>query len=945
MLRDSTSPHPLEIRGVFSFVDHKPPKRYYPYMHNKKTNKGRIAFFTIIALLFFFIPALVTLLTNWWWFQGVGFQEVFLTIITGKFIVGGTAALLAGVLLYTNVLIFKALSKSEPIMSSFNTGGGIKLIDIKKTVAKIALPVVLVVAAVLGFVVSSAWEVVYAYIYQTPFGSLDPIFGRDVAYYVFSLPFIELVLSFLSVILFISFFAMAGLYAASGTLAFKNRRALAGQGQSIGSNFITIGSDAKKHLFSLVAIWFFLSAAKIYFMQMPNLLYSPKGIFEGAGYTDIYAVLPFLYLFIVVAIIVGLVSLRAIRRGGVGLVLGAFLVYAGVGIVGNLYPAILQGLIVKPNELVKETPYIKYHIDATQEAWGLDNVIKRDLTGDSNLTQKDIQDNRTTIENIRLWDREPLLDTFGQLQEIRTYYDFVSVDNDRYVIDGEYRQVLLSPRELNVQNLPQKNFINERLTFTHGVGVTLSPVNEKTQQGLPELFIQDIPPTSRYPELDITRPEIYYSEKSNDYVFVNTNANEFDYPLGEENIYATYTGVGGVQIKNTLRKALFAARFESLKVFLSDDITNESRVMYYRNVKERVATALPFLSFDADPYMVINEGRLVWMFDGYTETNKFPYSASVAGKNYMRNAVKVVVDAYDGSINAYIADSKDPIIQTYAKMFPEIFVDISEMPESLRKHVRYPEDLFSYQSALYSIYHMEEPQIFYNKEDLWQIPRIAGSARGESTGPILRHLIMKLPEEEQEEFILMLPYTPQGKNNMAAWMVARSDGDNYGQLVVYRFPKQRLVFGPKQIVDRINQDAEISQQISLWDQGGSQVVQGNLFVIPINESILYIRPLYIRAEGGRIPELKRVIVAYENEIAMEETLDSALTRIFGGSAGVRNTASTVRTPASENKARSALIQTATGYYNRAQSALRSGDFARYGEEMKKLGDVLRQLSR
>jgi uncharacterized membrane protein (UPF0182 family) len=625
----------------------------------------------------------------------------------------------------------------------------------------------------------------------------------------------------------------------------------------------------------------------------------------------------------------------------------AVAIYFGVSLLGVvIYPAIVQKFVVAPNELSKETPQLRRHIDATRRAWGLDSVLVRDLSGEARLTERDIQANATTIDNVRLWDRDPLLQTFGQLQEIRTYYDFVSVDDDRYVVDGRYRQVMLSPRELNSASLPTRTFINERLTFTHGMGLTLGPVNEVTEEGLPVLFIKDLPPASAV-SLAVTRPEIYFGELSDNWVFANTGQQEFDYPSGDENIFGTYKGSGGVVVGGLLRRLVFAAYFRSLKVLLSSDITNASRAMYIRNIRERAHTALPFLLFDADPYMVIDGGgRLRWILDAYTATTRYPYSEPLQnGVNYMRNSVKVVIDAYDGSVTAYQVDSADPLVRTFAKIFPGIFHSLDSMPADLRAHLRYPEDLFHIQTELYGTYHMAEPDIFYHREDQWQKPVL--SIAPERPDPFLRHMVMRLPEEKQAEFILMVPFTPRGKDNLASWMVARNDGAHYGELVVYRFPKQSLVFGPTQIVNRINQDTEIARQIALWDQGGSQVIRGNLLVIPIEESLIYVMPLYLRAQGGRIPELKRVVVAYQNRVVMEETLDAGLAQLFGAAGAA--TREPARAPGAASAAPAAnaraadLARRANESFRRAVEAQRAGDWARYGEELRRLEDVLRQL--
>jgi len=537
---------------------------------------------------------------------------------------------------------------------------------------------------------------------------------------------------------------------------------------------------------------------------------------------------------------------------------GGYLVVAFVG--RGLFPQVMQKLIVAPTELTRETPYLRNHILATRQAWGLDSVDVRELRGEAGLTLANIRANGPTIDNVRLWDRDPLLMTFGQLQEIRTYYDFVSVDDDRYWIDGKYRQVLLSPRELNVASLPTRTFINEHLTFTHGMGLTLGPVNQVTPEGLPVLFIRDLPPTSTV-SLRITRPQIYYGELENEFVFVGTRQREFDHPSGDANVYAAYAGKGGVPVGTLLRRLALAIRFGSSKILFSQDITNDSRVLYYRDIKIRAEAALPFLRFDRDPYLVLaDDGTLQWILDAYTTSDGYPYAQRLNdGTNYMRNSVKVVIDAYNGSLAAYLSAPADPVIRTWARAFPGIFAPLDRMPAGLRAHIRYPDDIYRIQTSLYATYHMDEPEDFYHREDQWQVPAVA---EREGAVPFMRHLVMRLPEESKAEFIYMVPYTPRGKDNLAAWMVARNDGEAYGKLRVYRLSRQKLAFGPIQIQNRINQNTDISRQISLWDQRGSRVIRGDLLVIPIEESLLYVQPLYLQAEGGRIPELKRVVVAY-----------------------------------------------------------------------------------
>jgi uncharacterized membrane protein (UPF0182 family) len=628
----------------------------------------------------------------------------------------------------------------------------------------------------------------------------------------------------------------------------------------------------------------------------------------------------------------------------------------------------MQKLLVAPTELTRETPYLRYHILATRQAWGIDSVETRELNGEADLTLADIRANAATIDNVRLWDREPLLQTFGQIQSIRTYYDFIAVDDDRYHIGGQLRQVLLSAREMNTTSLPTRGFINEHLTYTHGMGVTLGPSNAVTSEGLPVLFIKDLPPTSSI-GLRVTRPQIYYGELSNDFVLAPSRQREFDYPAGEGDsaAYSSYDGRGGVPVGSFARRLLYAVRFGSLNILLSADLTDRTRILYYRDVSERAQRALPFLLFDRDPYLVITDaGKLVWMLDAYTVSQRYPYARPVGGVNYMRNSVKVTIDAYDGSVRAYLAAPNDPIIRTLTRIYPGLLQPLDSMPADLRAHLRYPEGLFRLQTELFATFHMADPETFYHREDQWQVPGapqvggpVPSSESQSASEAFLRHMVMRLPSEPNPEFILMRPFTPRQKDNLAAWMVARNDGANYGKLAVYRFPRQSLVFGPNQIVNRINQDTEVSRQITLWDQRGSEVLRGELLVLPIGGALIYVQPLYLRAQGGRIPELKRVIAAHEGRVAMAETLDGALSALLANGAGVvaaaadtaaRAAADTTGTeslgaagatgaPASV----SALVQQAREHYDRARAAQRSDDWATYGTEMRRLGDVLRQL--
>ena len=897
--------------------------------------RGRLALWLVVGLsvLFFLISPLIQLLAEWPWFSALGYERVFATRLIASLLLGIVAGGAAFALLYANLRFAQRGIVPNPVVMQMNAQT--PAVDVTRLVRRLALPAALVLALFIALAVSSGWMPVLQFLNQTPFGVTDPVFGRDLGYYVFTLPIIGGVLGLLMFLVVVALLASGALYALRGDVVIYRKN-------------LTIEPSARLHLALLLAVLFVLTALRVYFVRLPGTLFSTNGPLFGASYANLHGTIIGLKLAGLAALVGAALVVAGARSKRLGRnALLAVAIYFGVSLLGVVvYPAVVQRLIVAPNELNKETPQLRYHIDATRRAWGLDRVLVRDLSGEAALTERDIQANRTTIDNVRLWDRDPLLQTFGQLQEIRTYYDFVSVDDDRYMIDGRYRQVMLSPRELNSASLPTRTFINERLTFTHGMGLTLGPVNEVTEEGLPVLFVKNLPPASTV-SVAVRRPEIYFGELTDTWVFANTGQAEFDYPSGDENIFASYKGNGGVRVGGFLRRLVLSAYFRSLKVLLSSDITSQSRAMYIRNIRQRARTALPFLMFDADPYMVIDAGgRLRWILDGYTATTRYPYSEPLQnGVNYMRNSVKVVIDAYDGTVTAYLADPADPLVRTFAKIFAGIFQPLDSMPADLRAHLRYPEDLFHVQSELYGAYHMAEPDIFYHREDQWQKPVL--SMAPERPDPFLRHMVMRLPEERQAEFILMVPFTPRGKDNLASWMVARNDGEHYGELVVYRFPKQSLVFGPTQIVNRINQDTEIARQVALWDQGGSQVIRGNLLVIPIEESLIYVMPLYLRAQGGRIPELKRVVVAYQNRVVMEETLDAGLAQLFGGGAeAAREPARVAATPgaAPATNARAAdLARRANESYRRALEAQRAGDWARYGVELRRLEDLLRQL--
>jgi uncharacterized protein len=903
------------------------------------TSPARFTVLILAALLFFAGPSLVRFYTDWLWFGEVGYQAVFLTMLRSQgALFTLTFAVSALWLAFNLSTAVRAMGNVRPV---FTTREGIALaLPGGRQLRSIALGASVLLAVLIGLFAAGRWETWLTWWYSVPFGESDPILGRDVAFYVFSLPFLGLMRGLAQTLVIVAALASAGIYLVSGNLTsgFPARLAMA--------------PSARRHL-ALLGAAFLLLLAWGAWLQRASQLVDSSGLIYGASYADVYGRMPAAVVLIVVSIVGAVLALLqafSARNWPIPVAIGLYLI---VSIGGEGYSTLLQRFAVTPNEQVRETPFIEHNIAATRKAFGLDSVEVRPLSGDALLTRDDIARNGATLENVRLWDHQPLLETFGQIQEIRTYYDFASVDNDRYLINGQLRQVMLSARELNSASLPNRTWVNERLTFTHGYGLTLGPVNEVTTEGLPVLFVRDLPPQTTV-DLKIDEPSLYYGELSSDYVIVRTRTREFHYPRGDDNVFTQYSGSGGVALDSIWRKLLFALRFGAYQILLTDDIAPESRILFNRNIRERVATLAPFLRFlDQDPYLVVADGRLYWIYDAYTTSASYPYSSPVGPVNYIRNSVKFVINAYDGSTTAYLADPNDPIAATYARIFPTIFKPLDQMPPSLRAHVRYPEDIFALQAQVFTTYHMTQPAVFYNREDQWEIPTVDEGTEGRAMQPY--YTIMRLPGESDAEFIQMLPFTPRRRDNLAAWLVARSDGAHYGKLRVFEFPKQKLVFGPRQVVARITQDQVISPQITLWNQQGSQVIWGTLMVIPIEESLIYVRPLYLRASGGRIPELTRVIVAYENRIVMDETLEAGLAQLFSGSSP--SPAQRTGTPSAPSQAApgtpppvagaipelTALAAEAQAHYERAVAAQRAGDWATYGNELRQLGEVLEKM--
>lgn len=904
--------------------------------------RARWITYALLALvLITLLRGVPSVLTDYLWFGEVGYRQVFVTTLATQ--IGMQLAVGGAFLLFFLGNLLIALRRTRPDFPVLHELRAVLPIieDLRPRLPLIAVAAALFLTLLVSQWAAGQWLAWLRFQNAESFHAADPVFSRDFSFYVFVLPFLRSLAGFVQFTLFAAMIASAAAYFLQGQLWAR-------------PGFAAVSRRARRHLLLLGAGILATMTAQT-FLARYDLLYSTRGLITGAGYTDLHATLPALHIAAAVSALAALALASAAwgRSLRPSLISVAAVVFVHLVLV-QLWPMALQRLVVAPNEIERERPYIVRAIAATRFAFGLDDVEEGQFPASENLTAARVSANAGTIDNVRLWESEPLKTTNGQLQEIRTYYDFVDVDNDRYLIDGKLHQVALSPRELNPAGLPARIWINEHLTYTHGYGVCVAPVNRITSEGLPEYIVKDIPPVSSVPELEIRRPEIYYGELAAEYVIVGTRALEFDYPAGEENVYTTYRGRGGIRLDGLASRLLFALQFGEPKILLSTDFTDSSRILLHRRVRERVSKVAPFLVWEKDPYIIIrSDGTLTWMIDGYTTTDRIPYSARVDGVgNYIRNPVKATVDAYNGDVRLWAVDAKDPLLRSLTRIFPGAFTPLDSMPSDLRAHMRYPEEMFSVQSQVYGTYHMTDPQVFYNKEDLWKVAQrdVGSGSGGAVVSPYFT--VMKLAGVgAKEEFILMLPFTPSLKENMIAWMSARSDPPHYGKLLVYSFPKQRLVYGPQQIESRINQDTEISRDLTLWNQQGSQVIRGNLLVVPVDSSIVYFQPLYLQAASqAGLPELKRILVAFGNRIVMEPTMDAALARIFGGGArghlepvaASRRPDSTMAggAPTRGVTAGAERLRRATEIYRRAQQALRRGDLQEYAREMEALGRVL-----
>lgn len=941
--------------------------------------KKRIGISAVIIILLIIVASFGTIVrftTDFLWFQELTYVSVFLKKLFTQVTLGVPFFIVIMLLTYGYLRLVK-----NDYYKRLDTDD-MKAVS-EKMINRVSLGIGVIFAFIATMMITATfWFEILKFTHATEYGTSDPVFNIDIGFYLFKLPLINNIVQALMMLIF-GFIALTVIYYLF--LMSVRRPKLFGSGAqgpdpdnvrrpNFGGNFSNFGSngpfagnlnqmDAKTNGKALLALagrqitilgsCFFLMLAANFFLSQFNLLYSSRGFLYGAGFTDVnvtlwqYRVLTVLALICIFTFAAGLKG----KKYKLALGLPVLMIVVSAGGAGLAYA--VQNFVVEPDELNKEGKYIEYNIGMTQKAYGLDKIEITDFPANNNLTKQDIANNIETIENIRINDYEPAEQFYNQRQSIRQYYLFNDVDVDRYMVNGRYTQVFLSSREIDEAQL-QNQWLTKHIKYTHGYGVTLSKVNSITASGQPDMMIEGIPPVSKVDEIQITRPEIYYGELSNDYVITNTNETEFDYPSGESNVYTEYEGAGGIRL-NMLNRVLFAIREQSIQMLVSTNITGDSKILVNRNIMGRVQKIAPFITYDGNPYSVIVDGEHYWMIDAYTTSSYFPYSAPYdpqsSSVNYIRNSIKVVIDAYDGDTKYYVVDESDPLAMTLEKIFPDLFRPGSEMPEGLRAHMRYPEMIFDIQADVYKRYHMADYRVFYQGEDIWDISKETYKQETKEMRP--NYYIMKMPGESDVEFTISIPFTPRNKPNMSALMIGRNDGEDYGKLVLFRLPKDKTIYSPMQIDAQVDQDTEISKEFSLWGQQGSSYLRGNMFVVPIEDSFLYVEPIYLQADNeNSLPEVKRVIVAYGDRIAYQPTLALALESLFGKGAGdgievgegaAGEMIQTGETPAGSQTTEE-LAANAVQAYNKAIEAQRNGDWAAYGEYLRQMETYLNQMS-
>jgi len=895
----------------------------------------------LIAIPLFILSISSSYIFEWLWLSEMGYSQIFWTLRGTQVILTVLAFLVAALFFVPNFRFLAEQLKHANLGNSPLQGSNINLDTdfASKRIKQFFTLGGLVMALIFALSFYVRWDESLRYISSVPFGETDPMFGRDIGFYLFELPFLDLLQSSLTSIVFITLVIITLAYVFTGLLMIRS------------FTEFNAGKKVLNHIKLNAVIWLGLLAWGL-FLARYNLLFKADGIVFGAGYTDVMYQLPAIWIMFIMTIGLALLVLasRWVNTGKAVPVLAIVTVL--VMVLGRgVLPGVVQQFNVEPNELELESPYLERNIEMTRLAYNLHNVREVEYQADDTLTVSDISKNRDAIDNIRLWDSRLLINTYKQLQEIRSYYEFYSVDNDRYMVDGNVTQMMLSAREI-ARTLPSQSdtWVNRHMQYTHGYGLVMSPVTETTSQGEPRLSIRNLPPSWDSDDLRVDNAAIYFGENSTGYYIVNSGVEEFHYPEGDANVYTNYSGQGGIQFSNFFRKLLFAWELGDINILLTDYIQEDSRLQIWRSVQERIRKITPFLQLDRDPYLVLNNGRLFWIQDAYTTSSHFPYSQRYQnGINYIRNSVKIVVDAYEGTVDYFIIDQEDPVLDVYDSIFPGVFKSIDELPEGIESQFRYPQDLFEIQIEKFSRYHMKTPQVFYNQEDLWTRPNEKYGGRQMLMEPY--YVLARLPGEEELEFMLISPLTPENRDNMISWMAANSEPGKYGDLVVYKLPKERLIYGPAQIEARIDQDPEISRQLALWDQRGSRVIRGNLMIIPVENSFLYVEPVFLLAEGVDIPQLQRVIVAIGDDISMQPSLDQALFDLFGDEAAaivektqlVRDgTVPVEALPEGAAINRQALDEIRS-IWEDLKSALEEGNWTRYGELLNDLEEKINDL--
>jgi len=886
--------------------------------------------FGVAILIFIFASPVVWFFTELQWYDSLGYKDVFTTRLVLETILFVGSFALAFVYLVANVLIALRV-RSGPGLRAV----GIRKSSLRSATGGVALVGAALVALILSGGAQSQWQSLALFQHASPTGVTDPVLGQDISFYLLTLPFLHSVANWALGLGFLATLLIAALYSWRGdTFAFNfSPRAIA-------------------HLSGLLAVFALVLSAWIWLGRYDLLYAHNSSVVWGAAYTDVNARLP-LYTFQAGAgiVLAGALAANAwIRR--FWLPVAAAGIWVAMLIIGQAYPAAIQSFFVTPSAQTYELPYITRQLAATRAAYGLSNVTVSNFTGDQPLTAQDVQNDQVTVNNLRLWDYLPLMDTYQQQQTIRTYYTFFDIDIDRYVLSGVYKQLEISAREFDFSKLQAsaQQWVNEHLVYTHGYGVAASPVNAVVGEGLPDYVEGNIPPTG---SLAVTQPAIYFGELTNTYVLAHSNTKEFDYPSGSQDVFTSYTGTHGVPM-TPLNKALWSLKLGDFNLLVSSQVTDQTLMLYRRNIVDRASEMAPFLTFDQDPYIVVVNGKLYWILDAYTTGSTYPYSQTQTFQpngnnpidiNYVRNSVKVVIDAYEGTTDFYIIDPKDPIIRAYAATFPNMFKPIASMPAGLRAHLRVPEDLFNIQVQTYATYHITDPKVFFSREDVWDVPTAQSSPGSVATPVQPYYVLFRLPGEQNPEFLLIMPFTPLGKQNMVSWLAVRNDGANYGQYVSFVLPKDKVIFGPQQVANRINENTQISTDFTLFHQAGSQVQQGNLLVVPIGNSFLYFEPIYLRAnQASSLPELKKVILADQTQVVYTDTLQEAIDQLVGTNTGPppTNQPPVTITPAVIVQITD-LVTQANQHYTAAYQALASGDLATFASEMKTVGDLLTQL--